>query len=117
RPLALTTKDGPGSPLVLWDLNKEEPLREFAIPPKITGKWERLVLSANGSKVAASAALAGEKNLLIAWDAASGKVIRQLEKQKITSLELSPDGTELAAADTDGTVEIWSLDNEELPIK
>jgi serine/threonine protein kinase/WD40 repeat protein len=110
RPLALSEKAQDPSTLVLWDLDKEQPLREFALPPKIRGQLVQFALSANGGKVAAIVALEADKSLVVAWDAATGNVQRQQEKKSSNALALSPDGTMLAVGDNDGWIDVWSFD-------
>jgi WD40 repeat protein len=115
QPLALTTKDQDPSSLVLWDLEKEQPLRELALPPKTKGKLQQLALSANGARVAALVALESGKSLIVAWDATTGKVLRSEETNGGNALALSPDGTMLATGDNDGKIAVWSTDKAAPP--
>ncbi|MBI3407608.1 MAG: protein kinase [Planctomycetes bacterium] len=112
RALALTLSDKNPAVLVLWDVDKEVPLREFVVPLKIPGRLLNLQMSGNGGTVAAQVALDVEKSTVIAWDVASGRILSQVEGKRKTILALSPDGKQLAAADKDGQIDIWLLDHE-----
>ncbi|GEM_PF-1607317 len=115
KPLALTVKKKEPA-LVLWDLETENPLRELAFPPKTKGQVVEWVLSANGAAAAARVSVDKEKSLIVAWDTATGKTLRQEEKIKTSVMALSPDGKFLAAGDAEGRVEVWSLEKKDLSI-
>lgn len=115
RPVALTSKKDGSDTLVLWDLAKERPLREFTVPAHGKAGLQHLALSADGSVAAAAIDMAADKTLILAWDTTTGKELSKLEKPSTTSLELSPDGTLLGAGYSRGAMEVWRLQDKTHP--
>ena len=70
-----------------------------------------MALTPNAALVAASAALKDGSTRMAVWDAASGKVVAEIDAgaRKVTALAVAPDGSCLAAGDEDGHVVVWPL--------
>jgi serine/threonine protein kinase/WD40 repeat protein len=100
--------------LLLWDVGKQELVREFRIAPKAATLESYslhsliLALSADGSRVAASTLLPDGKGMLLVWDAHSGEQLHEVPK-KFTGLAFSPDSALLAGGDENGEITLWSL--------
>lgn len=104
--------------LRLWNIDKQELVREFKLADKPSPPdWFQrntltLALSANGTFVAAStASRLDDKGGLVVWDAQSGKLIHTVGKG-FSSLAFSPDSALLAAGDKEGSVTLWSRGQE-----
>ena len=79
----------------------EQPQAESGDPPT-------MALSAAASYVAASPMLADDVGTLVVWDGATGKLLRQFDRQA-TSLAFSLDEKLFAAGDENGQITVWSL--------
>lgn len=98
--------------IVLLNLRRNAPIREFKLPPRRGGKAEATsltaALSADGSYVAALRLYADETGTIAVWESASGRLLRQFEQFAI-SVAITPDGKYLAAGGLDGRVTVWPL--------
>lgn len=111
-PLQLVPKDA--YTLRLWDVDRQRAVREFVFAEKLpvtkleADNYPALALSEDGSLVAASTKLPGDKRVLIVWEAATGKEIaRAAEKAEV--LAFSPDKSLLASGDETGTITVRPL--------
>ena len=76
-----------------------------------------IVLSPDGNMLASFGHLTTtNKPGILFWSATTGKVVGEIDdcSDKITSLRFSPDGSMLAAASDNGTVQLWSVTNAKL---
>ena len=57
---------------------------------------------------------ANSEGVVMVWDAASGKVLHQLDanEESTTALALSPDGRRLAAGGDGDAIQVWNLETE-----
>jgi serine/threonine protein kinase/WD40 repeat protein len=98
----------------LWDIAKQSSLGEFAAPGNechdpISGfDYPAMCISPDGSLVAASCRLSGEKSATVVWDASTRKVMRQWPGNA-TALLFALDKSWLAIGDGKGDVHILSL--------
>src|SRR5262249_44608014 len=108
RAIALTAQEDL-SGLIVWDLDKEVPLRELKLPAQAKGKLENWILSANGATAAAVVNMDGATATVLAWDTEVGSVVRKIASKSESIVALSPDGTALAIGENDGTVQFCDL--------
>jgi WD40 repeat protein len=115
-PLQLVLRDGPS--LLLWDLAKQRPVREFRFGPRPDGapvampKFPSLdepvlALSADGELAAASIPGLAGKGALAVWNSLGERLFQQPEHA--TAVAFSPKGDFLATGSADGRVRCWSL--------
>jgi WD40 repeat protein len=108
-PLLLVAKSA--RTLLLWDLAKQQAIREFTFPDQIkvdsagTGPIQ-LALSPDGFFVAAGATAKEGKGAVVVWEAASGKLQWRLN-ENAEILTFSPDHSLLATCDENGRLTIW----------
>lgn len=92
--------------IAIWDLLDGQQL--FDLPGHM-GAWVELEYSADGSRL-----VTVEDGLLIAWDATTGEVIRQIDTgHGVNDHVVSPDGRLVAVAwnpGGSGVIDIWDLD-------
>jgi serine/threonine protein kinase len=104
-------------PLLLRDAAKGKVFRELRAPLESSGTAadESFVsaktLTSEGKFAAASATVKSGAELCIVWDAASGRIVRQIRQSggHITTVAVSPDGGFLAVGDVEGHVTVWPL--------
>ncbi len=86
------------------------PVYEFHIPKEI--EWPGITTSRDGNRILTVGP--GDKNAYL-WDMTGGLIqIFEGDKEIITSLGFTPDGTQIATGSQDGTVRVYDLDGNTL---
>jgi eukaryotic-like serine/threonine-protein kinase len=108
-PLQLVLHPRAQETLLLWDVARQQPVREFKLPA--TGVTD-LAMTPEGTFVSAAVSLPGGKALVTVWETRSGKVVKKID-QSVSALALAPDGTLVAGGAENGQIRIWSLSHDE----
>jgi WD40 repeat protein len=120
-PWQLTKLAADGRALVLQDLARETPLRQFRSPRQDRPFVSAMAMTPSGSHVAglfhASEPVLGTDppenappDLIVVWDALSGAVIRAIDlAAPAFELALAPDGRLVAVGDWHGNIALWTL--------
>src|ERR1019366_7140843 len=89
--------------LRLWDLASGRELRRF---DAVGFVWSLAILP-DGKR-----ALSGGRGGIQLWDLETGRELRRIEGHSgtVTTIALLPDGKRFLAADTDGWVRVWQID-------
>jgi serine/threonine protein kinase/WD40 repeat protein len=110
-PLQLVANPKDRLTLLLWDVAKDKSLGEFRFPGDLPHEalteenQPTLLLTPDGSFVAALATLPDQKEALAVWEAATGNLVYQ-SREAVTALALSPDHAFLATGDENGRITI-----------
>ncbi|MBL8823174.1 MAG: protein kinase [Planctomycetia bacterium] len=110
-PLQLTRSPKQASALWLWDISKQQLVREFSWTKLNNSRNLVFALSSNGS-YAAVAQSSVDRGVIYLWDTASGEPVLTINNLA-TSLSISPDGKFLAVGTQKG-VEVWSTERKAL---
>lgn len=119
-PYQLAPKPKDAWTLMLWDVNRQQAVREFAIAAGLTPQpvtefnFPVLAMAADGSRVAASTTLPNEQGTLVIWDTNTGKELGRWDR-KAECLAFTPDGALLAAGDVTGYISVYALDSDSPP--
>lgn len=106
-PLQPAWDRGDGGVISIWDLSEGKAIRRLAVPENVQGRPAAFSMPASGSIVGALIERGDDRHIVI-WEYESGKVLRATAT-RATDLELSPDGSLVAASDLNGMIEVWSL--------
>jgi WD40 repeat protein len=101
------------SSILLWDVGKQKPIREFAFGSSSDNGGPRPLLTVTaitpgGSLLATSIRHADQRSEILVWETRTGKIVRRVEA-KANALAISPAGQLLAFGDEDGNLSILSL--------
>jgi serine/threonine protein kinase len=112
-PLQLVWNKNDANVVILWDMIQQKEVRRLACPYPLQvapAAWSMTP----GGKVASVLALNPEgKRQLLVWETETGNQLANLSTLA-TRIELSPDGSLVAAAAANGNIEIWSVARREL---
>ncbi|MCB9453078.1 MAG: protein kinase [Anaerolineaceae bacterium] len=100
--------------LVLWDVERWQPIRQFEPNPQDYFFGASIAFSPDGRFAATSDGKRGDP--VVVWDVASGKPILQLpgeESNWWSTVIFSRDGQTIYATDTDGTIARWNAQTGE----
>jgi serine/threonine protein kinase/WD40 repeat protein len=109
----------------LWDLSRQQPVREFKIPdeekatPLSAGNAPMLALTRDGALLAVAADLRGGKRVLVVWDVETGKILRRDANidVEITALAVNQKAGLVAAGNREGGITLWPLpDGKRVPL-
>jgi WD40 repeat protein len=103
---AVTSRDGAGVSLTVWDLVEKRPLRTLKAPRSVAGPGLRMLA---GGKHALSAT----DSVLTLWDLDRGPLTPCLEghRNRVDGVDVTPDGRWAISGSWDGSVVLWSLEH------
>lgn len=105
-PLQLTSRKG--TSVLVWDMAKQRPIREFHFPPPLERQVIDLALTPDGTRVAALALVPGETGSLAAWEVASGQLLFHVQ-ETAQHLAFAANGTLLATSNETERISLWSV--------
>jgi serine/threonine protein kinase/WD40 repeat protein len=110
-PLQLAKVADEPSLLLLWDVAKDQVVGRFRPAGQGAGKVHAFSMTPDGAIVASSVDSPEGMATITAWDVKSSRILRTIRHRPGEGpvIELSPDGSLLAATDEGGTITIWSL--------
>jgi serine/threonine protein kinase/WD40 repeat protein len=101
--------------LLLWDVARQQAVREFRLPVPRGGVREQaavvLSMTADGAYVAATPLddeAADVRSPGALWDARTGKILRPITVPA-SALAIRPDGRQLATGHKDGSIRVWDV--------